>query len=157
MNKNFGDLEYLLKCTKKSFDITAVSETRISKKTSLTWNVNLKNYSFESTSTESSEGGTLLYISNHLSYKQGFDLNILKKNQVESTFIEIINTKKTNIVVGCIYKHPHMDVLEFNNNLNHLLEKVSKEHKQDFLLRDFNINLLSYNIYINLLMIFLTH
>ena len=41
-------------------------------------------------------------------------------------FIEIINTKKANIVVGCIYKHPNMDVLEFNNQM---LEKVSKEQK----------------------------
>ena len=46
-NKNFDDLEHLLKCTNKhkSFDIIAVvSETRISKKTSLTCNINLKNY-----------------------------------------------------------------------------------------------------------------
>ena len=79
LTKNFDDLEYLLKCTKKSFDITAVSETRISKKTSLTCNINLQNYSFESTPTESSAGGTLLYISNHLSYKPRFDLNMAKK------------------------------------------------------------------------------
>ena len=57
-------------------------------------------------------------------------------------FIEIINTKKANIVVGCIYKHPNMDVLEFNNQM---LEKLSKEQKQIFLLRDFNINLLNHN------------
>ena len=148
LNKNFDDLEYLLKCTNKSFDVIAVSETRISKKTSLTCNINLKNYSFESTPTESSAGGTLLYISNRLSYKPRFDLNIVKKNQVESTFIEIINTKKTNIVVGCIYKHPNMDVLEFNNHLNQMLEKVSKEQKQIFLLGDFNINLLNYNVHL---------
>ena len=36
LNKNFDDLEYLLKCTNKSFDIIAVRETRISKKTSST-------------------------------------------------------------------------------------------------------------------------
>ena len=47
--------------------IIAVSETTISKKTSLTCNINLKNYSFELTPTESSAGGTLLYISNRLS------------------------------------------------------------------------------------------
>ena len=63
----------------KSFDIIAVNETRISKKTSLTCNINLKIYSFESTPTESSAGGTFLYISNCLSYKPSFDLNTLKK------------------------------------------------------------------------------
>ena len=106
MNKNFDDLEYLLKCTNKSFNIIAVSETRISNKTFLTCNINLKNYSFESTPTESSAGGTLLYISNRLSYKPRFDLNIVKN--LESTIIEIINTKKANIVVGYIYKHSNI-------------------------------------------------
>ena len=73
-------------------------------------------------------------------------LHIKKKNQVEPTFIEIINTNKANFV-GCIYKHPNMDVLEFNNYLNQVLEKVSKEQKQFFLLGDFNINLLNYNVH----------
>ena len=61
-------------------------------------------------------------------------------------FIEIINIKKANIVVGCIYKHPNMDVIEFNNHLTQILE-VSKEQKQIFLLGDFSINLLNYNVH----------
>ena len=65
------------------------------------------------------------------------------KNQVESTFVEINNAKKANIAVGCIYKHPNMDVIEFNNHLNQMLEKVTKEQKQLILLGDFNINLLN--------------
>ena len=60
--------------------------------------------------------------------------------------IETINTKKASIVVGCIYKHPNMDVLEYNNRLNQMLEKVLKEQKQIFLLGEFNINLLNYNV-----------
>ena len=30
-NKNFDDLQHLLSCTKKSFDIIAISEARIAK------------------------------------------------------------------------------------------------------------------------------
>ena len=40
-----------------------------------------------------------------------------------------------------------MDVIEFNDHLNQMLEKVSKEQKQIFLYGDFNINLLNYNIH----------
>ena len=40
-----------------------------------------------------------------------------------------------------------MDVLEIDNHLNQMLEKVSKEQKQIFLLGDFNINLLNYNVH----------
>ena len=146
LRKNFDDLEHLLKCTNKVFDIVAVSETRITRNASLTSNINLQNYSFEFTPTESNAGGTLLYIANHLSYKPCTDLGLNKSNQLESTFIEIINSRKINIIVGCLYKHPNMDVSDFNENyLNTLLDKLSKENKQVFLLGDFNINLLNYN------------
>ena len=64
---------------KKFFHIMAVSETKISKKTSVISNVNLNSYSFESTPTESSAGGTMLYISNHLPYKPQTGLNICEK------------------------------------------------------------------------------
>ena len=91
-------------------------------------------------------GGTLLYIASHLSYKPCPDLNVYQANQLESTFVETINPKKNNIVIGCLYKHPNMDVLDFKNNyLRQIFEIVSKERKQVFLLGDFNINLLNYN------------
>ena len=38
-----------------------------------------------------------------------------------------------------------MDVLDFNYLINQLLDKISKEQKQFFLLGGFNINLLNYN------------
>ena len=69
----------------------------------VTQNIELSNYSFEHTPTESSAGGTLLYMANHLSYKTHHDLNIYKKFELESTFVEIINPK-SNIIVGTIYR-----------------------------------------------------
>ena len=49
-----------------------------------------------------------------------------KKNQLESTFIEIIDFKKSNIVLGCIYKNRSMDVSDFDNYLVQLLGIVTK-------------------------------
>ena len=66
LNKNFDNLQHLLSCIKKHFDIIAISETRITKQVSLLNNLNLNNYSFEFTLTETSAGGTLLYIANLL-------------------------------------------------------------------------------------------
>ena len=143
LSKHFDDLVYLLKCTNKNFDIIAVSETRISKKASLTSNINLNNYSFETTPTELTIGETMLYISIACLINHKLTL-ICIKNQLESTFFEIINSKMSNMVVGCVYKHPNMDVLDFNSLINQLLDKISKEQKQIFLLEDFNINLLNY-------------
>ena len=78
LNKTFDDLQHLLNCTKKNFDILAVSETRITKQVSLLNNLNLNNYSFKFTPSETSACGTLLYVANHhhLSYKCHNDLNI---------------------------------------------------------------------------------
>ena len=86
----------------------------------------MQNHSFEFTPTESKAGGTLLYIANHLSYKPRTDFSLNKVNHLESTFIEIINSRKGNITVGC--KYPNTDVSNFNN-LNILLDKLSKENK----------------------------
>ena len=94
-----------MSCTKTKFDIIAISETRITKQVSLSNNLNLNNYSFEFTPTETSAGGNLLYIASHLSYKCQNDLNIYKKNELESTFTEIVTPKKSNIIVGVIYRH----------------------------------------------------
>ena len=126
----------------KKIDIIAISETRTIKQVSLLNNLNLNNYSFEFIPNETSAGGTHLYIGNHLSYKCCNDLNSYKKNELESTFIEIVNPRKSDIIVGVIYRHLSMDLTDFNcNYLNKLLENISKEHKSIFLVGDFNVNL----------------
>ena len=137
LNKNFEELQNLLQSTNIQFDVIAITKTRITQNTSVTQNIELRNYSFEHT-------GTLLYIASHLSYKTRSDLNIYKKFELESTFVEIINPKKSNIIVGTIYRHPEMDVTEFNNIFNNLLKKINQEQKTVFL-GDFNIDLMHYN------------
>ena len=104
----------------------------------------MDNFSFVFAPTESSAGPALLYIANYLPYKHRLDLNIYKSNELES--IEILNPKKSTIIIGCICRHTSIDLNDFNANyLNNILDKVSKEQKSVFLLVDFNINLLNYN------------
>ena len=132
LNKIFEELQNPLQSANINYDVTAITETRIPKNVSVTQNIVLNNCSFECTPTESSAGGTFLYIANCLSYKIRNDLTIYKKIELESTFTEIINSRKSNIV-GVIYKHPKMDVTDFNNNfLNNLLEKINQGQKKCF-------------------------
>ena len=92
--------------------------------------------------------GALIYIRNHLSYKTRNNLKISKSFDLESTCIEICNPKNTNIITGCIYKHQNMNSNHFNDDyLNELLGKLSKENKTIFILGDFKINLLNYDIH----------
>ena len=65
---------------------------------------------------------------------------------MESTFIETSNPTKSNIIVGVIYRHPSMELADFNCNYwNKLLENISREQKYIILLQYFNVNLLNYN------------
>ena len=78
LSKTFDDLQHLIKCTNKAFDIVAVNETRITRKTALNFNINFQNYFFEFTPTESNARETSIYIANHLSYKLHTDLSLNK-------------------------------------------------------------------------------
>ena len=99
LNKNFDDLEHLLSCTNKNFDVIAITETRKIKNISLTNNLTMNNFSLDFIPAESSAGGILLYIANHLSYKPRLDLNNYRSKELESTFIQILNSKKSNIII----------------------------------------------------------
>ena len=41
---------------------------------------------------------------------------LYKSKEIESSFIEILESKKKNTIVGCIYKHPNIHVGEFTND-----------------------------------------
>ena len=138
-------MEYLIKSTNINFDIIAISKTRVLKDTNIGKNINILNFSFEFTPTESTAGGTLLYIADHLIYQKQNDLNLYKINNSESTFIEITNSNNSNIIVKCIYRYSQMDLFKFiHYYLNPLLDKLGKEQKTVFLLGDFNVDLLKY-------------
>ena len=97
VKKYIEDLEFLLDATQICFDVIAITETQILKNKFSVTDINLTNYSYEYCPTESSAGGTLLYIGKYLSYKPRNDLCIYKTTELESTFIELINTKRSYV------------------------------------------------------------
>ena len=109
LNKNFDDFNILLSDLNVSFDILAITETRIKKDSSSPINLQLR-YSIEHTPTKSSASGTLLYISKRRSYQLRNDLKLNDPGKIKATFIEIIYSKPTNVIVGCIYKHPALPI-----------------------------------------------
>ena len=143
LSKNIDNFEHLIQSTKTDFDIIAVFESKVNKNKLPPIDINIPNYSYEFCPMEANAGGTLIYVRNHLSYKTRNDLKIYKTFELESTFFEICNPKKANIIIGCIYKHPNMNI----NAFNELFDQLSKENKTIFFLGDFSINLLNYDIY----------
>ena len=104
LSKNFDNFNHLINKLKLEFDILGISESRILKSQSLNTNVSLQNYVIEQTPTESTAGGALLYINKRHSYKTCPDLTIYKPKKLESIFVEIVLSKKSNLIAGCIYE-----------------------------------------------------
>ena len=85
-----------------SFDILAITESGNKKDSSSPINLQLNNCSTEHTSTESSAGGTFLYISKILSYQLKNNLKLHDRGKIKSSSIEIICSKSTDVIVGSI-------------------------------------------------------
>ena len=84
--------------------------------------------------------GVCLYIRNDIKYKLRTDLCRANSN-FESCFIEIENNNCRNVLVGVIYTaHTSIDI--FNTDVNQVLQILSKENKNYYLLGDFYIDLL---------------
>ena len=80
-----------------------------------------------------------------MNYKLRKDLQIYKPKQLESTSMEVVQNKE-RIIIGCLYRHPSMELSEFNNHyLSNLLDNLSDENKTVVLLGDFNADLLKYD------------
>ena len=132
LSKNFDQLHALLTELDIDFDFIGITESR--KANFSPTNIALVNYAIEQTSTESNTGGALLYINRKNSYKIWKDLKLYKPHKTESVFVEIIIPKRTNIIVGCIYRHPTNNIDDFNTYyLRPLPLKLSKESWIEFL------------------------
>lgn len=142
LQKNLSLLEDLLETFNSAPEIIAISETKL--KDQNIYNINIPNYSFINTNSKTSSGGVGMYISKDLDYIRRHDLEC-STAAFESCWIEISRQKQKNIVVGCIYRHPSSDCVEFNEKLKEQLNDLDNSSKEVFILGDINVNLFNYN------------
>ena len=116
LTKNFDDFNILLNDVSVNFGIISITESLIKKDSSSPVNLHLDDYSVEQTPTETSARWTLLYINKKISYKLRNDLKLYHPGKIESTFIEIICSKSTNVIVGCICKHCTLQINDFKSD-----------------------------------------
>ena len=101
-------------------------------------------YTFCFNETETSHGGTDLFVSNNVTYKLWQDLLVSEHGKLGSF------SNKKSIILSTIYKHPVMKISNFNNEyLTPLLAKDLQEEKTYLLMGSFNINLLNTGTDIN--------
>ena len=97
-----------------------------------------------STGTLTAKGGTTIFVKNSYDHFERDDLKIQDK-EFESVWIEIKVDKGKNVVIGCIYRHPHYKNLEeFSDYMTNCFAKLNKEKKEIYIAGDFNIDLLQY-------------
>ena len=158
-NKNFSILHYnihsiqlhiddfrmALQLLDFSFDVICISESKIRKDIEPIIDISIPGYQTPiSMPTEATKGGVLIYVRCGLNYKPRNDLQIYKPKLLESIFIEIINERDTNDIIGVIYRHPSMSESEFiDDELKSVTEKLSNDNKKVFIAGDFNFDLLS--------------
>ena len=142
--KHKDELDTILSLLEFKFDFIGITETKIQKTSAPPIVIDREGYKYYSTPAEGIKGGSLIYISDKFDSKPRKDIDSImyKPKQLESTFREIINKKGKNMIIGCIYRHPSMNLEEFNDITSEMLEKLRKENKQIYLMGDFNIDLL---------------
>jgi len=140
--KNLHILEDTLDSLDHKLNIIGISETKLNEFSIV--NVDIKSYHFFHTDSITKAGGAALYIAENLKAIPRPDIKF-NLNLVESCWSEINNgNKQKPIIVGCIYRHPKCDLVEFTNQSNSLL-KVFNNKYQIFILGDFNIDFLRIN------------
>ena len=133
------------KFDKLKFDFICITESKIQNGTPPKSDISIPGYQPpESMPTDASKGGVLIYVKNGINYKPRKDLNMHKSKELESFFIEVINGKSKNEIIGTIYRHPCMDPNEFvDDYMKPLNDKLNKENKHVYLTGDFNFDLLN--------------
>ena len=134
-HSNFENLEILLHdLGDPRFDIIALSETW-DPKSKLNFRPGiLKGYhEYKGTQGNSIKGGCGLYINKNLKFIERNDLSISfvdDNNEFQSFWIEIVNKKSVNIIIGVYYRHPKKNSdYTFNTHLKETIKTLDQENK----------------------------
>ncbi len=140
---HIDELRSLLTLLNHPFDVIGITETRLYDESPLT-EIQIDGFDFFHTPTSTQCGGAAIYV------KKTHDYDLLKKYSAshhdiyESVFIEITNTSKKNLIIGCIYRH-HTPISDFiSTYLDPTLKIITKSKKTCALLGDFNADLIKY-------------
>jgi len=140
---HINELRTLLAIIGHPFDVICISETRLHDNKPLS-NIQLEGYEFVHTPTSTRCGGVGIYIKSSIEYDQLDHFSVCHENISESIFVELKNSRKKNIIIGCIYRH-HSAIQTFISEFfNNMLNKITKSKKICALLGDFNVDISKY-------------
>jgi len=90
-------------------------------------------------------GGVGLYINKELTFVCRDDLTCIEEF-IECMFAEVVQQNGPNIVIGCVYRLPNSDVVQFNLAMIKIIDIVGAcPSKLFFIVGDINFDLLKYD------------
>ena len=142
IDKNFTAVESLLFAS-HPITILAVSEIWL---TTATQDIHqIPGYVFiSSPRVTKSCGGVGIYLSELFDYVKRTDISDMSPF-LECLFIEVKQSNKHSILIGCVYRPPNSDVVLFNKRMLEIINIINAGSvKVTFMLGDFNLDLLKY-------------
>ena len=124
--------------------VIGLCETFVSNRNNFSvWDFQFPGYVSERKERQVMERGSLaLLIKEGVSYWVREDLSLWLEGRLETLFIEIEDKSDKNVVVGLVYKTPSFNEDVLIEEMEHLMEKFSNDHKYKVVMGDFNIDLL---------------
>ena len=86
-----------------------------------------------------------MYIKDTFKFIKRSDLEIMIDG-VETCFIELPRIKLSHVIVGCIYRHPHSDRKDFQENLREKLIYLNRQGYEVYITGDINLDFFQYSI-----------
>ena len=144
---HIDELRLTLQLIKTPFDFICLTESKIQVDQIVKVNIDIDGYQSPiGTPTEATKGGVLIYVKNGINFFPRPDLDIYKSRELESFFIENLNPKGKNTIIGTMYRHPCMDQnLFLDDFVKPLCDKLTAENKKIYLAGDFNLDLSNLN------------
>ena len=119
LSKNFNQLCNLLTAAGDQLTCLDVTETWLPSESQA--NLQLPGYNFYSKARLGKSGGGVgLYVKDNFNSQPRLELSKMTE-YIECIFIEIIQERYNNIIIGCIYRPPNTDVAQFNLEVTSLL------------------------------------
>ena len=144
LQKNFDQLQLALNSIDIDFQAVCITETWLTDTTPINlFNIPGKNF-IHKHRTNKIGGGVGIYLNNNLDFKLRPDLDKLD-GDIECIFAEINMKNHKNMLIGSIYRPPQGNIKSFIDKLNDILNVIKSEKKIQYIMGDFNINLINYH------------
>ena len=136
LSKNKEKIEQYFDGITKLPDVIAISETKLNSNS--VSNLNIPNYTFLRKDSPTCAGGVGFYIKGNMQYRIRNDLS-LNVQHCEDLWIEL-ETKKENLILAVIYRHPNKLLLPFQDKLCDTLTDLENSNLSHIVCGDINVN-----------------